>query len=106
MSIFDPFHSSRRGSRANTLRGSMTSTMTFDRSQPPVVIILAGNHAVGARAVAAARHLSSRRCKVIVAEALYESRETQDEQMQAQTAMLKRLQRAGANIKRGAWRKA
>ncbi|KAK3111686.1 enhancer of mRNA decapping [Teratosphaeriaceae sp. CCFEE 6253] len=106
MSIFELFHSSRRGSRTNTLRGSMTSSMTFDRSQPPVVVILAGNHAVGARAVAAARHLSSRRCKVIVAEALYESRETQDEQMQAQTAMLKRLQRAGANIKRGAWRKA
>ncbi|KAK4899457.1 enhancer of mRNA decapping [Elasticomyces elasticus] len=105
MSLFDPF-GSRRGSRANTMRGSMTSSMTLDRTQVPVIVILAGNHTLGARAVAAARHLISRNTKVIIAEALYESREMQDEAMSTQTVMLKRLQRAGATIKRGAWRKA
>ncbi|KAK4546280.1 hypothetical protein LTR36_001957 [Oleoguttula mirabilis] len=106
MSLFDPFSGSRRGSRANTLRGSMTSSMLADRSQPPVIVILAGNDALGARAVAAARHLVARHCQIIVAEALFESSETQDAQMRTQTAMLRRMQRGGASIKRGPWRKA
>ncbi|KAK5117791.1 hypothetical protein LTR85_008766 [Meristemomyces frigidus] len=106
MSLFDPHGGSRRGSRANTLRGSMTSSMMADRSQPPVVVVLAGNDALGARAVAAARHLVARHCQIIVAEALFESTETQDAQMRVQTAMLRRMQRAGASIKRGPWRKA
>ncbi|TKA63345.1 hypothetical protein B0A55_10951 [Friedmanniomyces simplex] len=121
LSLFSPppGSNSRRGSRATTttFRGSMTSSSTtFDRSntphqqqqqqQIPVIVILAGNHVLGARAVAAARHLIARGSKVIVAEALYDARESQDEALRAQTAMLKRLQRAGAMIKRGAWRKA
>lgn len=106
MSLFDPFDGSRRGSRANTLRGSMTSSMFADRSQPPVIVVLAGNDALGARAVAAARHLVARHCQIIVAEALFESTETQDAQMRAQTTMLRRMQKAGASIKRGPWRKA
>lgn len=106
MGMFDPFGGSRRGSRANTMRGSMTSSMLQDRTSIPVVVILAGNNALGARAVAAARHLVGRHCKIIVAEAQFESTEAQDVQMRTQTAMLKRMQKAGASIRRGPWRKA
>ncbi|KAK4554315.1 enhancer of mRNA decapping [Recurvomyces mirabilis] len=101
---------SRRGSRANTstARGSMTSSMTLDRSQPPVIVILAGDHTLGARAIAAARHLLTRKCRIIVAEAFHnaEDKETQDEQMRTQTAILRRLQRGGKEVKRGNWKKA
>ncbi|KAI7097616.1 hypothetical protein KC317_g16582, partial [Hortaea werneckii] len=62
--------------------------------------------ALGARAVAAGRHLVSRGCKIIIAEQQFESSEMQDTHMKTQTAMLKRMQRSGANIKRGPWRKA
>ncbi|EMC98210.1 hypothetical protein BAUCODRAFT_121095 [Baudoinia panamericana UAMH 10762] len=106
LSMFDPSGGSRRGSRANTFRGSVTSSMTLDRAQTPVVVILAGNHAVGARAVAAARHIANRKIRVIIAEALFEAKGMQHEEMRAQTAMLKRLQRMGAPIKRSAWLKA
>lgn len=102
MSLFDEVGGSRRGSRANTLRGSAT----LGAASPPVVVVLAGNHALGARAVAAARHLVCRKIQIIVAEALIESAETQDAQMRTQTAMLRRMMRAGADIKRGPWRKA
>jgi enhancer of mRNA-decapping protein 3 len=107
MTMFDPFGGSRRGSRANTVRGNMTSSMLVDRSQPPVIVILAGNHAVGARAVAAARHFVTRKCNIIVAEALYESSETRDPPSRIQAAMLRRMQRgeANTNIQRGSWRK-
>jgi len=106
MTMFDNASTSRRGSRANTLRGSMTSSMLLHSAGPPVIVILAGNHSVGARAVAAVRHLVCRKTKVILAEALYESTETQDAQMRTQTAMLKRMMKGGASIKRGGWRKA
>ncbi|KAH9827465.1 enhancer of mRNA-decapping protein 3-like [Teratosphaeria destructans] len=106
MTMFDPSLGSRRGSRANTIRGSMSSSMLLDRSQPPVIVILAGNHTTGARAIAASRHFVTRKSTVIVAEALYESSETRDEQARLQTSMVKRMQRGGAKIKRGAWRKA
>ena len=46
----------------------MTSSMLLDRSQPPVIVVLAGNNTLGARAVAAARHLVARHCKIVVAE--------------------------------------
>ena len=75
MSMFEPFGGSRRGSRATTLRGSMTSSMLLDRSQPPVIVVLAGNNTIGARAVAAARHLIARHCKIIVAEPSLDSSE-------------------------------
>ena len=105
MNMFDPF-GSRRGSRANTMRGSMSSSMMLDRTSTPVIVIMAGNNALGARAVAAGRHLTSRHCKIIIAEQQYESTETHDPQMRTQVAILKRMQRAGASIKRGPWKKA
>ncbi|KAK3711973.1 enhancer of mRNA decapping [Vermiconidia calcicola] len=106
MGIFDPHAPSRRGSRANTLRGSMSSALPIDRSSTPVIVIIAGNHSVGARAVAAARHLVGRKTSIIIAEAQYESAETRDVQMKTQLAILKRMAKGGANIKRGPWRRA
>jgi len=106
MTMFNDFGTSRRGSRANTMRASMTSSMLLHSAGTPVVVILAGNHSIGARAVAAARHLVCRKTKIIVAEAMHESTETQAAQMSGQTATLKRMMRAGADIKRGPWRKA
>ena len=78
----------------------------LDRTSTPVIVILAGNNALGARAVAAGRNFMSRHCKIIVAEQQYESTETHDPQMRTQVAMLKRMQRVGASIKRGPWKKA
>ena len=109
MSVFHSATNSRRGSRANTLhRGTGTNTsFPTDPTAPPVVVIIAGNHAVGARAVAAARHLVSRKTHVILAEAQYESSDTQDLQMKTQTSILKRMvKRGGAPIQRGPWRRA
>ena len=106
MSAFDTFGGSRRGSRSNIVRAGVTSSVHHDRAATPVIVILAGNNALGARAVAAGRHLVSRGCKIIIAEQQFESSEMQDTHMKTQTAMLKRMQRSGANIKRGPWRKA
>ena len=101
MSMIDPVEpTSRRGSRTHATRAHVNP------SSPPVIVVLAGNHAAGARAVAAARHLTPRHSKIILAEAQYESAATQEEQMVKQTLMLKRMARAGADIKRGTWRKA
>ena len=111
MHMFDSTTSggSRRGSRANTLTAvtmSMSSSMTLDRNSTPVIVVIAGNHATGARAIAAARHLVCRNVKVIVAEAAYESAEMLDPQVKAQVAILKRMVKGGANIRRGSWRRA
>lgn len=101
MNMFNPTEpTSRRGSRTHATRAHI------DPASPPVVVVLAGNHTAGARAVAAARHLTPRHSKIILAEAQYESAATQEEQMVKQTLMLKRMVRAGADIKRGTWRKA
>ena len=101
MSMIDPVEpTSRRGSRTHATRAQANP------SSPPVIVVLAGNHAAGARAVAAARHLMPRHSKIILAEAQYESAATQEEQMVKQTLMLKRMARSGADIKRGTWRKA
>ncbi|KAM0722704.1 hypothetical protein Q7P37_002145 [Cladosporium fusiforme] len=103
MSLIDPVEpTSRRGSRSHASRAHAPNT----NSTPRVVVVLAGNHAAGARAVAAARHLAPRHSKIILAEAQYESAATQEEQMVKQTLMLKRMARAGADIKRGTWHKA
>ncbi|KAK0279979.1 enhancer of mRNA decapping [Friedmanniomyces endolithicus] len=120
LSLFAPstnLSTSRRGSRATTLRASLTSSTpnlarrsSTPQSQPPqqapVVVILAGNHPLGARAVAAARHLVSRGTHIILAETPFSSREEpQDPGLLAQTAILRRMQRAGAAVRRGPWRK-
>lgn len=103
MSMIDPVEpTSRRGSRSHASRAHAINTT----SSPPVIVVLAGNHAAGARAVAAARHLAPRHTRIILAEAQYESAATQEEQMVKQTLMLKRMARAGADIKRGTWHKA
>ncbi|EME47216.1 hypothetical protein DOTSEDRAFT_69230 [Dothistroma septosporum NZE10] len=97
----------RRPSRTNTLRGSMTaSTILNDSNEPTTIVVLAGNHELGAIAMAAARQLLGRNVKIIAAESLYENADTQDPQAKAQTAMLRRMARGGANIKRGLWQKA
>lgn len=104
MGMFDI--GSRHGSCTNTIRGSVASSARPDQTAQPVVVVIAGNHALGARAVAAARHLICRRVKIIIAEAQYESPDTQDIQMKTQLAMLKRMVKGGASIKRGPWRRA
>ncbi|KAK0267913.1 enhancer of mRNA decapping [Friedmanniomyces endolithicus] len=114
---------SRRGSRATPLRASLTSsTPALPRrsstphpqqtpQQPPVIVILAGSHPLGARAVAAARHLVSRGYRVLLAEPPSSSSSSsrddgpRDPGMQAQLAILKRMQRAGPAVKWGPWRK-
>ncbi|KAF2719746.1 YjeF N-terminal domain-like protein [Polychaeton citri CBS 116435] len=109
----NPGSTSRRDSRANTIRANVPSNlqMTSARSslgQPAytTVVILAGNHTIGARAVAAARHLLPRNCNVIISEASYESSDSYDAQLAAQTAIIKRMQKAGWAAKRGSWKKA
>lgn len=106
MHMFDSYIDSRRPSRSNTLTMSMSSSMNLDRNSTPVIVIIAGNHATGASAIAAARHLVCRNVKVIVAEAAYESSDMLDPQAKAQVAVLKRMAKAGANVRRGSWRKA
>lgn len=102
MGMIDPIEpTSRRGSRTHATRVHLNTART-----PPVIVVLAGNHASGARAVAAARHLAPRHTKIILAEAQYESAATQEESMVKQTLMLKRMARSGADVKRGTWRKA
>lgn len=106
----------RRPSRTNTLRGSMSMSMTssavLDSNTSPTlaeqltVVVLAGNHDVGARALAAARHLLGRNIKIIVAESMFESAETQDVQCKNQGTILRRMARGGASLKRGQWKKA
>jgi enhancer of mRNA-decapping protein 3 len=99
--MMDPAeHTGRRESRTQTTRNNSTTRTT------PVVVVLAGNHVAGARAVAAARHLAPRHAQIILAEAQYESAATQEEQMVKQTLMLKRMARSGMDVKRGTWRKA
>ena len=98
---------SRRGSRTNGMRSSMTSsTLLAQSSTTPVVVILADDHASGARALAAARHLSSRDCQIIIAEVGPFFGEQQSAERGVQGAIIKRMQRAGADIKRGDWNKA
>ncbi|KAF2160932.1 hypothetical protein M409DRAFT_59460 [Zasmidium cellare ATCC 36951] len=97
----------RRPSRTNTLRGSMSASMTLNSpSEPATIVVLAGNHETGARALAAARQLLGRGVKIIAAESLYENAETQDPLAKIQSAILRRMNRGGAKIKRGLWRKA
>lgn len=97
----------RRPSRTNTIRGSMSaSTVLNSPSETQTIVVLAGNHEVGARALAAARQLLGRGVKIIAAESLYENADTQDPLAKIQSAILRRMNRGGANIKRGLWRKA
>ena len=99
--MIDPSdHTGRRDSRTQATRQQVTA------SNSPVVVVLAGNHIAGARAVAAARHLAPCHAQIILAEAQYESAATQEEQMMKQSLMLKRMARSGMDIKRGTWRKA
>lgn len=96
----------RRPSRTNTMRGSMTGSMTLN--SPPessTIVILAGNHDIGARALAAARHLLGRNVKIIAVESTFESAATQHPHVHAQRAILRKLAQAGAKVKRGAWHK-
>lgn len=100
-------HSLRRPSRTSTLRGSMTSSMVLNPpAENPVIVILAGNHAVGARALAAARHLVTRGFQVISAESIYDDIESVDPQRRAQISILRKMRSGGANIKRGRWPRA
>lgn len=95
----------RRPSRSNTARGGLSASTTLETDQS-VVVILAGNHSTGARALASARHLASRKHKIIIAEGIFETAAVQDAQFARQHQALKKCIRAGAKIKRGAWRKA
>lgn len=108
MSMFDSSDSSRRPSRTNTARGSLANSAQLQQPGPPVIVVLAGNHAAGACAVAAARQLVCRKTKIILAEAQYESSASaiHDEHMAKQTLILKKMLHSRANVKRGTWKKA
>lgn len=93
----------RRGSRPNTTKPGMTSSAHGFENVPPVIVVLAGTHTTGSRALAAARQLSSRGFKLIIVET---PSQASNEQCGKQMSMIKKMIRAGANIKRGAWPKA
>ncbi|QIW94646.1 hypothetical protein AMS68_000164 [Peltaster fructicola] len=96
----------RRPSRTNTARATLSASTTLGDASQPVIVILAGNHSTGARALAATRHLVSRKYKIIIAEGIFETAAVQDQQFARQHQALKKCIRAGARIKRGSWRKA
>lgn len=106
MNMFDSDDLSRRPSRTNTARGSVAASALAQQSGPPVIVVLAGNHAAGACAVAAARHLICRKTKIILAEAQYESSSIHDEHVAKQTLVLKKMLHSRATVKRGPWKKA
>lgn len=110
MSDAFPSSTSRRPSRVANAggRGSISTSRTLHTE--PVIVILVGNHATGARAVAAARHLVSRDARIILAEARYPDRyrslDGQPTQLSKQLGIVKKLMRGGKAIKRGSWAKA
>ncbi|KAF2087246.1 YjeF N-terminal domain-like protein, partial [Saccharata proteae CBS 121410] len=57
----------------------------------PVVVVLAGNHRTGARAIAAARHLHARGPRVVVALLGYERHADWDKDVRRQLELLKRF---------------
>ncbi|KAL0254615.1 enhancer of mRNA decapping [Diplodia seriata] len=70
----------------------------------PVVVVLAGNHRTGARAIAAARHLHARGPRVVVALLGYERPADYDKDVRRQLDLLKRLGgyvRGWADVARG-----
>ncbi|OJD34253.1 uncharacterized protein BKCO1_2400053 [Diplodia corticola] len=70
----------------------------------PVVVVLAGNHRTGARAIAAARHLHARGPRVVVALLGYERPTDYDKDVRRQLELLKRLggyARSWADVQRG-----
>ncbi|KXS97734.1 hypothetical protein AC579_3316 [Pseudocercospora musae] len=100
----------RRPSRTNTLRGSMTGSTTLPSpTEGATVVVLAGNHDIGARALAAARQLLGRNINVIAVESLFETADSQDPQMKIQSAILRRMARRSGSVsklKRGIWSKS
>ncbi|KAM3422813.1 hypothetical protein BST61_g295 [Cercospora zeina] len=105
LSLSEHHSGPRRPSRTNTLRGSMTASIASNSSTESTVVILAGNHGIGARALAAARHLLGRNLKVIAVEAAFESAATEHPPVRTQRDVLRKLTLAGAKLKRGAWHK-
>lgn len=70
----------------------------------PVVVVLAGNHRTGARAIAAARHLHARGPRVVVALLGYERPADYDKDVRRQLDLLKRLGgyvRSWTDVQRG-----
>lgn len=100
----------RRPSRTNTLRSSTTGSVTLHSPHDSsTIVVLAGNHDIGARALAAARHLLGRNINIIAVEAMFESADFQDPQMKTQIGILRRMTHRGANVshvKRGLWSKS
>ncbi|EME85324.1 uncharacterized protein MYCFIDRAFT_83405 [Pseudocercospora fijiensis CIRAD86] len=100
----------RRPSRTNTLRGSMTcNTALPSPTEGATVVVLAGNHDIGARALAAARQLLGRGVNIIAVESLFETADSQDPQMKTQSAILRRMTRRDGSVsklKRGRWSKS
>ncbi|KXT07123.1 hypothetical protein AC578_2317 [Pseudocercospora eumusae] len=98
----------RRPSRTNTLRGSVTGTLPSP-TEGATIVVLAGNHNIGARALAAARQLLGRNINVIAVESLFETADSQDPQMKIQSAILRRMARRSGSVsklKRGLWSKS
>jgi enhancer of mRNA-decapping protein 3 len=104
----------RRPSRTSTVRGSMTSSTILNQppasspapSATPVIVVLAGDHAVGARALAAARHLVTHGFQIIAAETVNSTAETVNPQRRTQTNILRKMRAAGAPVRRGRWARA
>ncbi|EOD46794.1 putative n domain protein [Neofusicoccum parvum UCRNP2] len=70
----------------------------------PVVVVLAGNHRTGARAIAAARHLHARGPRVVVALLGYERPADYDKDVRRQLELLKRFggfARSWTDVQRG-----
>ncbi|GAB7357851.1 hypothetical protein MBLNU230_g0022t1 [Neophaeotheca triangularis] len=105
-----PSSTSRRASRVAATGGRASMSTSRALNTEPVVVILVGNHATGARAVAAVRHLVNRDARIILAEASYPDRyrslDGQPTQLAKQLSTVKKLARSGRPIKRGNWTKA
>jgi enhancer of mRNA-decapping protein 3 len=104
----------RRPSRTSTIRGSMTSSTVLNQpptssptpSQAPVIVVLAGDHVVGARALAAARHLVTHGFHIIAAETVYSKTDAINDQRRTQVGILRKMRAAGAPVRRGRWARA
>jgi enhancer of mRNA-decapping protein 3 len=104
----------RRPSRTSTVRGSITSSTILNQpstssptpSQTPVIVVLAGDHVVGARALAAARHLVTHGFHIIAAETVYSKTEAINDQRRTGAPAARIFLRMLTCVRRGRWTRA
>lgn len=101
-SIADPVISSAIRPGASRRNSKQANTAIPNSSSKPVVVILAGNHIVGARAIASARYLYSRGLKVLISVLDFSNPSIWHQQLVRQIHSLQALGRQAARIE--GWR--